>query len=184
MVLLAAGMGFLTPSVVGLLQRWAIIGLATACTFMWVYTAGLKADMADLQRQVATEKADRESAARVQEAKLAKREQEHAAAQQEKEDAYNKDKQDFEKRIADERVATDRLRKQLAITTARANSGDSTDPLACERAFYRLEELGNLAGEGAGLLQEARELLQERDRDIQRLFNQITVDRAAIGQPV
>lgn len=177
-------MGVLTPSVVGLLQRWAIVGLATACTFIWVYATGLKADIADMQRQVATEKADRESAARGQEAKLAKREQEHAAAQQEKEDAYNKDKQDFEKRMASERVATDGLRKQLASATVRANAGSATDPIACERAFYRLEELGNLAGEGAGLLQEAREILQERDRDIQRLFNQVTVDRAAIGQPV
>lgn len=177
-------MGVLTPSVVGFMQRWVIVGLATACTLMWVHTAGLKADMADLQRQVATEKAERESAARVHEAKLAKREQEHAAVQQEKEDAYNKDKRDFEKRMASERVASDRLRKQLAVATARANSGDPIDPIACERAFYRLEELGNLAGEGAGLLQEARELLQERDRDIQRLWDQLTIDRAAIGQPV
>lgn len=177
-------MGLLTPATLGLLQRWSIIGLAAGCTVLWVHTAGLKADMADLRHQVATEKAARESAARVYEAKLAQRERDHATAQQEKEDGYAADKQAFEKRIAVERVAADRLRKQLADATARANSGDSTDPVACERAFYRLEELGNLAGEGASLLQEARELLRERDRDIQRLWDQLTVDRKAIGQPV
>lgn len=177
-------MGFVTPATLGLLQRWSIIGLAAGCTLLWVHAAGLKADMADLRSQVAAEKAARESAARVHEAKLAQRERDHATAQLEKEDAYNQDKQAFEKRIADERAAAGRLRKQLAAATARANAGDSTDPAACERAFHRLEELGELAGEGAGLLQEARELLQERDRDTQRLWDQLTIDRKAIGQPV
>ena len=94
--------------------------------------------------------------------------------------------QDRAKREAANAVAArserDGLRAQLASATARANAGSATDPVACERAFNRLEELGGLAGEGAGLLQEARELLRERDTDIRRLFDQLTIDREAFGQ--
>lgn len=171
-------------AVISFVQRWTIVAAVVVAVLAVLKIAHLEAELAETNLNYVTEKAARESAARAHEAKLAKREQEHATAQQEKDDAYNQDKQTFEKRMASERVATDGLRKQLASATARANAGSATDPVACERAFYRHEELGELAGEGAGLLQEARELLQERDRDIKRLWDQLTIDRKAIGQPV
>lgn len=171
-------------TILSFVQRWAIVAAVVVGVLAVLKIAHLEAELAETNLNYVTEKAARESAARAHEAKLAKREQEHATAQQEKEDAYHQDKQAFEKRMASERVATDGLRKQLASATARANAGSATDPVACERAFNRHEELGALAGEGASLLQEARELLQERDRDIQRLWDQLTIDRKAIGQPV
>ena len=171
-------------AVLAFVQRWAVVALIATTALAVLKIAHLEAELAETKLGYATEKADRAAAALGHERELIKREWVHATAQQEKEDGYAAEKQAFEKRIADERAATGRLRQQLTRATARANAGDSTDPVACERAFHRLEELGELAGEGAGLLQEARELLQERDRDIQRLWDQLTIDRKAIGQPV
>lgn len=165
-------------------KRWVVVALLIIPLLLALKIVQLKSDLADAKLAAVTERADRESAARMHEATLAKREQVHAKVQQEKEDEYSADKLAFEKRIAAERAASNGLRKQLAEATARANSGDPTDPVACERAFHRLEELGLLVGEGAGLLQEARELLRERDTDIRRLFDQVTIDREAFGQPL
>lgn len=171
-------------NLIDFVKRWAVVALIVAALLACLKMAQLEADLAEAKLSAATERVDREIAARMHEATLAKREQTHAAKQQEKEDEYSAEKLAFEKRIAAERAASNGLRIQLASTTARANSGSATDPVACERAFNRLEELGLLAGEGAGLLQEARELLRERDTDIRRLFDQLTIDREAFGQPL
>ena len=166
------------------IKRGAVVALILASLLACLKMAQLEAELSEAKLSAATERADRESAARMHEATLVKRKQAHAKTQQEKEDEYSAYKLVFEKRIAAERAASNGLRKQLAEATARANSGDPTDPVACERAFHRLEELGLLAGEGAGLLQEARELLRERDTDIRRLFDQVIIDREAFGQPI
>lgn len=166
------------------LKRWAVVALLVIPFLLALEIAKVKAELAEAKLQATTERVDREIEARLHEATLAKREQTHAAKQQEKEDEYSAEKLAFEKRIAAERAAANGLRKQLASSTTRANSGSATDPVACERAFNRLEELGLLAGEGAGLLQEARELLRERDTDIRRLWDQLTIDREAFGQPL
>ena len=174
-------MGKLNP-VLDFVYRWAMVALIAASLLACLKMAQLEAELAEAKLSAATERADREMAARTYETALTKREQTHATKQQEKEDDYSAEKLALEKRVAAERAASNSLRTQLASATARANAGSATDPVACERAFNRLEELGLLAGEGAGLLQEARELLRERDTDIRRLFDQLTIDREAFGQ--
>lgn len=174
-------MGAMTEAF-GFVKRGAVVALLIIPLLMALEIAKVKADLADANLAAVTERAERESAARMHEATLAKREQTHAKEQQEKEDGYAEEKLVFEKRVVAERAANNGLRAQLASATARANAGSATDPVACERAFNRLEELGLLVGEGAGLLQEARELLSERDTDIRRLFDQLTIDREAFGQ--
>ena len=176
-------MGPLT-AVADFIQRWLMVGLIIASAIACVKIAELKAEVAEAKLEASTQRADRESAARVHEAALAKREQTHRTKEQEKEDEYVAGKVAFEKRIAVERADAGRLRTQLAESTARSGAGSATDPVACERAFYRLEELGELAGEGAGLLQEARELLRERDTDTRRLWDQLINDREAFGHPL
>ena len=174
-------MGALTEAF-DFVKRWAVVALLIIPCPLALQIAKVEAELAEAKLSAATERTDREIAARLHEANLAKREQTHATKQQEKEDDYSAEKLALEKRVAAERAASNSLRTQLASATARANAGSATDPVACERAFNRLEELGGLAGEGAGLLQEARELLRERDTDIRRLFDQLTIDREAFGQ--
>ena len=176
-------MGPLT-TVADFIYRWGTVALIVASVLACLKMAQLEAELADAKLEAATQRADRESAARLHEANLAKRELTHKTKEQEKEDEYAADKVAFEKRIAAERAAANGLRAQLVKSTARSGAGSATYPVACERAFNRLEELGELAGEGAGLLQEARELLRERDTDLRRLWDQLTIDREAFGQPV
>ena len=174
-------MGALTEAF-DFVKRWAVVALLIIPFLLALQISKVEAELAEAKLSAATERTDREIAARLHEANLAKREQTHAKEQEEKEDGYVEEKLVFEKRVAAERAANNGLRAQLASATVRANAGSATDPVACERAFNRLEELGLLAGEGAGLLQEARELLRERDTDIRRLFDQLTIDREAFGQ--
>lgn len=142
----------------------------------------LRLDAKDAARQVVEERDLRLNAARAWETQLAKREREHAKAQQEKDDVFTNEKLALQGRIAVERNNAGRLRQQLAAATTRASSGSSTDPTACERAFARLETIGGLVGEGAELLAEGPGILQQRDLDVQRLWDQVTVDRKACGQ--
>ena len=171
---------------IALLARYwyllAIAALGLLAQHLYVQNLNLRLNLADAGRQVAEERSTRESAARNHETKLAKRERDHAAAQQEKEDAFTTEKLVLQGRIAVERSNAGRLRQQLAAATARDGAGSAADPVACERAFARLETLGGLAGEGAELLAEGRGLLQQRDLDVQRLRDQVVIDRQGCGQ--
>lgn len=158
------------------------LALVAVIVGLWVSNEGLRADLADAKLAVETERADREAAARGHETALGKREREHATEQQKDEEKYAAEKQNL---AGDLRVATvdnKRLRAQITAATSRGNSGNPTDPVACERAINRLDELGGLAGEGSELLVEARHLLLERDLDVRRLQGQVAADRKACGQ--
>lgn len=109
--------------------RWAMVALIAASLLACLKMAQLEAELAEAKLSAATERADREMAARTYETTLAKREQTHAKAQQEKEDDYSEERLALEKRIAAERAASNSLRTQLASATARANAGSATAPL-------------------------------------------------------
>lgn len=132
--------------------------------------------------QVTQHNLDRERVARKHEETLAQREQEHAAAQQEKDNAHATQTAALRTLLATERTRATGLRDQLHRITTRSSAGSETDPVACGSALDRLETLGGLAGEGVELLAEGRGLLQQRDLDVQRLREQIDLDRAACGQ--
>ncbi|ABX36089.1 hypothetical protein Daci_3453 [Delftia acidovorans SPH-1] len=160
--------------------HWVVIGLLVLLAQqLHLRNLGLQRNLADAGRQAAELTASRESAARAHETQLAKREQQHAADQQTKEENYAKDKESLGRQLVAEQRTAGRLRDQLAYATARGRSGDPTDAVACQRTFDRLEALGGLAGEGVELLVEGRGLLQQRDLDVQRLLDQVTLDRQA-----
>lgn len=162
--------------------HWLTIGaLVLLAQHLYMQNLHLQLDAADADRQTADERTARESAARLHETKLAAREQTHATEQQEKDNAFTTEKSTLQARVAAERQRAGSLREQLAAATTRGGAGGEADPAACQRAFARLETLGRLAGEGVELLVEGRGLLEQRDLDVQRLFNQVTVDRKACG---
>lgn len=162
--------------------HWLAIGaLVLLAQHLYVQNLHLQLDAADAGRVTADERTARESAARLHETKLAAREQTHATEQQEKDNAFTTEKSTLQARVAAEQQRAGSLREQLAVATTRGGAGGETDPAACQRAFARLETLGRLAGEGVELLVEGRGLLEQRDLDVQRLFNQVTVDRKACG---
>lgn len=164
---------------------WVAIGLLVLLAQqLHVRNLGLQLDLADAGRQAAELTVSRESAARAHETQLAKREQQHAADQQSKEENYAKDKDALGRQLVAEQRTAGRLRDQLAAATARGRSGDPADAVACQRAFDRLEALGGLAGEGVELLVEGRGLLRQRDLDVQRLLDQVTLDRQACSNAV
>lgn len=163
--------------------HWLVIGaLVLLAQQLYVQNLHLQLDAADAGRATADERTARQSAARIYETKLAAREQTHATEQQEKENAFTTAKSDLQRRADGERARADGLRDRLAAATARSGAGSEADPVACQRAFDRLEALGGMAGEGVQLIVEARHLLRQRDLDVQRLFDQVKIDRKACGQ--
>lgn len=168
-----------------LLQNWYWAAIGTLCAValhLHSQTLHLRLDIAEQARTVAASESVREAVARDHEAKLAKREHQHAVEQQLKEDEYEKAKSVLENRVSIERSRAAGVRSQLAAATARSGSGSETDPVDCGRSFNRLEALGQLAGEGVELLGEGRGLLEQCRLDVQRLWDQIEVDRAASSQ--
>lgn len=161
---------------------WLIGGLALTIVLQHGRIQHLKLDIAEEALSVVEERAWRQEAARQHERKLAMREQTHVRAQQTKDETYAKDKERLQRSVAAERATADGLRKQLRTATSRSGTGSETDPVACGRAFARLETLGQLAGESFELLAEGRGLLEQCRLDVQRLWGQIEIDRVACNQ--
>lgn len=159
--------------------RWAAVALAVLALLACVKMAQLQAELAEARLEASTERADREQAARMHERKLAALERTHATAQQTKDEEYAKGKNALAGELRVALADAGRMRSKLAEATARDRAGDPTDPVACQRAFDRHDELGGLAGRGVDLLVRGRHLLRERDLDVQRLKDQIAIDRAA-----
>ncbi|WP_315127187.1 hypothetical protein [Comamonas antarctica] len=162
------------------ITEWATVALIVLLGLCVLKMAQLEAELAEARLEAATETAARESAARAHETQLAARERTHAAEQQTKEGNYVQAKAALAADLRRERAATGQLRQQLQAATASGGAGGATDPVVCQRTIDRLDELGRLAGEGLELLQEGRGLLRERDLDVQRLLDQVRIDRAAI----
>lgn len=160
-------------------MKCATIGLALLAAALGWWVNALRAEVATLEADAAKGLAAQQQAARVHEEKIAEREREHAAGQQRKEDEYAKEKELLARQRDSERAAAVRLRDQLAAATARRSPGGGADTAASERDADRLAELGRLAGEGVELVSEARSLLRERDGQVARLLDQITLDRQA-----
>ena len=174
-------MGGLT-GVLTFVQRWCVVALVVLLAVCLLKIATLEAEVSEVKLAWQTEKLDREAAARAHERELFNRERTHATEQQGAEDAFAKEKARLVGELAVATGDVGRLRQRLKDAT-RASARDSTDPVACQRAINSLDELGGLAAEGAELVVEARHLLAERDIDVGRLRDQVTIDRKACGQP-
>lgn len=161
------------------LQHWRVVVWVALLALAAGQTVRLDAARATL----AQERANHEAAALAAQAASATKtlavERAHAAAQQRIADGFAREKQKMEDaRIADAAVARS-LRDRLAATTAKQPTKNHADPVGCERDRDRLEALGQLAGEGVELLAEGRNLLQQRDREVTLLLDQIRLDRAS-----
>lgn len=172
----------MTPAILNVVMRWAAIALAVLALIACMKLVQKDAEISQLKLTAARELADRQADARAFEAKLGQQERAHAAAQQEKDESYASESRKLQTQLAAERGTSGRLRKQLENATAGTNSGSAADPVACQRAFDRLETLGRLAGEGIELLTEGRGILRQRDLDVQRVLEQVGIDRAGCGQ--
>ena len=163
------------------LQHWRVAVWVALLALAAGQTVRLDAARAAL----AQERANHEAAALAAQAASANKtlavERAHAAAQQRIADDFAREKQKMEDaRIADAAVARG-LRDRLAA--AKHPTKNHADTVGCERDRDRLEALGQLAGEGVELLAEGRNLLQQRDREVTLLLDQIRLDRASCEAP-
>jgi hypothetical protein len=149
-----------------------------------VRIANLKADLAVEQAAAATERANREHAAREYAVEIAAIQAGHAAKQQELEDAWTTERQSFEVRRAADSRQLDRLRLQIAAyTTPRpAPDGGAESAPDLDQAD-RLTTIGSLFAESLDLLSESRAVVEQRDAEVKRLVDQIGIDRAACMKP-
>lgn len=104
----------------------------------------------------------------------------HTASQQAKDDTYVA--KVIEINAASVRNAADArgLRVRLEAFTSGGRQPGETDAAACERAQYRLPIVGGLLAEGVELEAESRAIIQQRDAEVERLLEQIKIDRAAL----
>lgn len=104
----------------------------------------------------------------------------HATQTQENENAFRKLQTSAAAAAVSERAAVQRLRDRSAAYSHVVAAPGETCPATVQRAGDRLDALGALAVEGDGLLQEARELIRQRDGEVTLVLRQIAADRKAI----
>lgn len=155
-----------------------LIGAVLFVTWQQVRIISLERELASVKEDRANEQAAYERASRQFAQAISTLKTEHAVAQQEQANVHTENFKRLERAAAAERARVVGLRQQLkAFTSADSRGGDTTDPAACQRDRADLEALGALAAEGAGLLEEARELLSWRDEELRYLRQQILLDR-------
>lgn len=157
-----------------------LIAALVAGLGFWVQQ--LRLEVSRLETEAAQVRVDAQEALRLREAAILKKEQNHAVVTKGLVDGYEKEKQRLAGQRDTERQRAHGLRQQLAAATRNA-TGDSSDPAACERDRDRLAELGELAGEGAELVAEARHLLETSGQQVTYLRDQLLADRAACQAP-
>ncbi len=166
-----------------LLRYWHLAAIALLVALLGVQQVrvdGLKADLAGEQKAASDLRADRERVAREHESALREKEQQHAAAQTKLEKTYADTIKALEDQRRADSVAAGRMRDIIAAYAASGDlRGGQVDAAAIERAVDRLQTLGGLLAEGAGLVIEGRGIVQRRDAEVARLLDQIRIDRAA-----
>lgn len=104
----------------------------------------------------------------------------HTAAQQLKDDTYAAKILEINTSAVRNAADAGKLRLRLEAFTSSARQPGETDTAACERARYRLPIVGGLLAEGVELEAESRAIIQQRDAEVERLLEQIKIDRAAL----
>ena len=104
----------------------------------------------------------------------------HTAAQQLKDDTYAAKILEINTSAVRNAADAGKLRLRLEAFTSSARQPGETDTAACERAQYRLPIVGGLLAEGVELEAESRAIIQQRDAEVERLLEQIKIDRAAL----
>ena len=159
---------------------WMAIAALAAAVF------GQQTRVANAKRETSAVRAEFDRIGRERAEDLAKYRQEkadlaaaHAAAQQETVDEYQKKLLVAQGRINQRDVLIGRLRADQANLTSVRRGPDETDASVLQRTEHRLQAVGSLLVEGAGLVAEGANLVERRDAEVALLVDQIRVDRAA-----
>lgn len=159
---------------------WIVIaGLTAAVGGQQVRVSNAHTALAEEQRERAEETSGRMQVALAYTGELRLRESQHAAETQQKDEAYAKQLTAAKTAGAADRATARRLSGQLANYTAGGSRPGETDAAACQRAQDRLPRVGALLAEGVELEAESRELIRQRDSEVELLLGQIKADRAA-----
>ena len=159
---------------------WIAIAVLTAAVgVQQVRVANAHTELADEQKARAEETAGRMQVALAYTGELRLRESKHAADQQQKEEAYATQLAEVKTAGAADRADSLRVRGQLAAYAAGGRRPGETDAAACQRAQDRLPRIGALLAEGVELEAESRQLIRQRDAEVELLLGQIMTDRTA-----
>ena len=101
----------------------------------------------------------------------------HAKTQQENVNAYEKKLAVLDGRRRAAAGDAERMHKQFATFAARDRNQAASDPIACQRVADRSAVLGDLAARGAELLRSGRNIVEQRDAEIELLLSTISNDR-------
>jgi len=170
---------------INIIPSWAywiaIATLTAGIGVQQVRIANAHTALATEQKARADETIERQNLVIAHGEKLREVESKHAADQQEKDEKYANQISTIKAAGANDRADANRLRRQLADFTTSTTRPGETDAVACQRAKDRLQSVGALLGEGIDLEAESRELIKQRDAEIELLLGQIRLDRKAIG---
>lgn len=160
---------------------WAAIGVLTAgIGVQQVRVSNAHSELASEKTARAEETAERLQLVITHELSLKSLLAKHTAAQQQKDDNYVA--KVIELKDAAVRNAADArgLRLKLEAFARSTRQPGETDAVACQRAEYRLPLVADLLAEGIELEAESRAIIQRRDAEVERLLEQIKIDRAAL----
>lgn len=139
-------------------------------------------EIAALKLDVVEQRSAYESAALKQAHKISDLAQQLLTERNELEVKYVEDTEALRRQRDAESADADRLRQQLKAATTRRGAGSEVTPADCQRAADQHAALGDLAGEGVELLVEGQAILRERDRDVQRLLNELSLQQRVVNQ--
>lgn len=163
---------------------WIIIAVLTAAVgAQQVRVANAHTELAQEKTARDAETIERQNLVIAHDKKLRELESTHAAAQQQKEEAYATQLAAVKTAAAADRADAVRVRNKLTAFTSSATRPGETDAVACQRAKDRLPRVGSLLAEGVELEAESRELIRQRDAEVDLLLGQIKIDRAACSAP-
>jgi uncharacterized protein involved in exopolysaccharide biosynthesis len=162
---------------------WLIIAALVACVGVeQTRVSNAKATLATEKAARGAETIQRQQLVIAHSNELRSLESTHAAQQRQKAEAYEAQIATLKTAGDAYRADAERLRGNLSRYTSGATRPGETDAAACQRAQDRLPRVGALLAEGIGLEAEGRELVRQRDAEIELLLGQIKTDRAACSQ--
>lgn len=159
---------------------WIVIGaLSIFVGVQQMRVSGLKVDLAEEKQSRSEENTERIRVALQWQQYIDGLRTEHATAQQLKEDEYAKQSKKLQADRLAALAANERLRGDIAAFVAGDRRPGESDAVAYQRAADRLKILGTLLAGGADLVTNSLEIIERRDLEVKRLFDQIHIDRAA-----
>lgn len=159
---------------------WIAIGVLTAAVgAQQVRVSMVQVELANEKAARDKETIQRQNLVIAHADKLRGLESKHAEDQQKKGEAYAAEILAAKTAGAADRADAQRVRSKLAAFTSAATRPGETDATACQRAQDRLPRVGALLAEGVSLEAESRELIRQRDAEVELLLGQIRIDRAA-----